>query len=59
MRSIQASRRQHPSYSPNGQYEVPEPNSHVHVLEAESKGAPEVANVVDLEAARARLRRSA
>jgi hypothetical protein len=60
MRSIMASRRQHPSYSPDtlaGQYEIPEPISHVRILtEAESEGRVEIANVVDLDAARARLR---
>jgi hypothetical protein len=55
MRSILASRRQHPSYVHS--YVVPEPISHVRVFHlAESTGEPEVANVVDLAAARARLR---
>jgi hypothetical protein len=53
MRSMMASKRRHPSYS----YEIPEPRSHVHVIEAdEEQDEAEVANVVDLATARARLR---
>ena len=54
MRSMQASMRRHPSYS----YEIPEPRSHVKVLDAmldELDDGP-IAEVVDL--ASFRLRRA-
>ena len=49
MHSMRASMRRHPSYS----YEIPEPRSHVTVLEPET--AP-LADVIDLAAARQRRR---
>ncbi|MEN3272587.1 MAG: hypothetical protein V7636_1348 [Actinomycetota bacterium] len=49
MRSMQASMRRHPSYS----YEIPEPRSHVKVLDDDPTP---IAPVIDLAAARQRRR---
>jgi hypothetical protein len=53
MHSMRASMRRHPSYS----YEIPEPRSHVKVLDDDDDDDPTpIAPVIDLAAARRRRR---
>jgi hypothetical protein len=49
MHTMRASMRRHPSYS----YEIPEPRSHVSVIDPETQP---LADVIDLAAARQRRR---
>lgn len=49
--------RRHPSYVTDGSYVIPEPRSHVNLIKPQSpSGKRELAQVVDLAEARARLR---